>query len=161
MIYLLSTNRPNWAEFAYKQYKKAGGDLVVLDNSEKGIFFWEDKGEHHHIPQCKNVSQMFNWYLDRAPNDDIFYMDDDIEIYPDTMYEMRKWLRLGYDCVKLLNVYVTDMRTGERTTWHRREKNVGAAWMASRDLWKCARFNEKTIEGVCHYFMALWDYNCR
>jgi len=163
MIYLISTNRPEWAEFAYQQYLKVGeGSLIVLDNSPDGIPFWKDKAQHFHIPQCKNVGEMFNWFCDNYHGEyDLFYMDDDIEIGSDTIPKMKAEFKNGYDCVKLCQVYVTDRHTGKSALWRRRAKHIGAAWMARSSLWRLSRFENIKIGGVIAYFRDLLDYNCR
>jgi len=168
MIYLLSTNRKDWAEFAYEQWMKCeSANLVVLDNSKECIDFWKIKSInneciHHWIPQCENVSQMFNWYLDNNPPDeDLFYMDDDIELSGETLSEMSSWLNVGWDCVKLCKVYVTNIKNNKSGIWLRKAKHIGACFLISKDLWKSARFREDTVEGVIFYFISLNDYNCR
>ena len=162
MIYLLSTNRPEWASFAYTQFLKTTScRLVVLDNSKEGDIYWSTKDcEYHHIPQLENVSQMFNYFADQYKGDeDLFYMDDDIEISKDTVPIMYKAFEQGYDCVKNCLVKVTH---GEKQgLWHRRANQVGACWMSKNNLWQRARFRENTVEGVCVYWSELWDYNCR
>jgi len=159
---LLSTNRPGWAEFAYRQYLKTSGcRLVVLDNyNERSKFWGKADCEYHHIPEKENVSQMFNYFADLYKgNEDLFYMDDDIEISKYTISIMEKAFEFQYDCVKNCQVYVT--HENKSGVWHRRAKNIGACWMAKNNLWQNARFKENTVEGVCFYFMDLWDYNCR
>jgi len=168
VIYTIWTNRPDWAEFAFEQFKKAekavGCILIVIDNSENGIEFYKDKcAEYFHVPQCENVGAMFNWFLDNydSKDHDLFYMDDDIWIYPETLPEMAKYLKMGFDCVKLTRVGVTDLKTGNKDTWTRRSRNVGAAWLASRDLWRSQRFDSLPRNSFCMYWVRMGDYNCK
>jgi len=163
LIYLLITNRREWAEFAYKQYLKTiGCKLIVLDNTEFGIDFWKNKADcqHYHIPECDNISKMFNWFADQYQgNDDLFYMDDDIEIATETLPTMIENFKYGYDCVKLCNVYVTH---GDKSGfWNRKAKHIGSVFISKFELWQNARFNPDQLEGVCYYFMDLNNYNCR
>jgi len=168
MIYLISTNRPKWAEFAYKQYLKASIDvnchLVVLDNSKKGIKFYRGKtADYFHLPQLENVGATFNWFLDNfdAKGEDLFYMDDDVEIFDHTVSEMAQYLGHGWDCVKLSKVGVLDVKSGNRDTWTRRSRGVGSVWLANFDLWSSQRFDEKAKNSVCGYWLRMCDYNCK
>jgi len=155
MIYLLSTNRPKWAEYAYRQYKRFEDyDLVVLDNTKKGIPFWKKNADfHYHLPELDNVSQMYNWFLENHPLDNIFYADDDMEYHPDLKETMEKYLNTGWDLVTNCRRYVTC--DGKSEFFHQNPIGVGASWMASKSILKLSTFDESTVDGVCRYMRDL------
>lgn len=158
MIYLISTNRPQWAEFALEQAHKWCCKIVVLNNSPKPIPFWKvHADELFHIPQCENVSQMFNYFVEKYQgDDDIFYMDDDIEVHLNSRFVMEGYLKSGWDLVINSKFFVT---CGQQTkTCVRKIKGAGAGWLASEDVWREGRFAPSTKEGVYAYMRDLVDY---
>lgn len=157
---MLTTNRPEWAEFAFKQYQKFGGDLVVLDNAQKPNPFWKCADEYFHLPELENTGQMFNHFSRQYQGyDHLFYMDDDIQIRETLRYQMEKWLD-QYHLIFLNQVFVT---CGNKSAlWVRRNKNIGAAFLISREIWQTSYFNEKLpCSGVIQYFAGLVDCNIK
>jgi hypothetical protein len=158
-IYLISTNRPEWGEFAFAQYLKCPGKLVVLDNSKDGVDFWKSeipKGaidyKYYHLPHCSNEGEMYNWFVKEYQDSklDLFYMDDDVEISSE-INEIFNWTlpeRGGWDCVWLNSVYITDAKTNVSFLYNREDARVGSVWYCKNDLWKKTTFSPTV--GGCH-----------
>lgn len=155
IIYLLSTNRSKWCEFAYRQYKRFNGySLVVLDNTQSGISFWKEKADfHYHLPELENVSQMYNWFLSNHPLDNIFYADDDVEYHPDLRIKMEKYLEMGWDFITNCNRYVSN--SNGSSYFDKNPIGVGSGWMASKHILKLSKFKEDTVDGICSYVRDL------
>lgn len=156
MIYLLSTNRPDWAEYAHRQYKRfVNAKLIVLDNTKDGIEYWVKHADLHcYLPNCKNVGQMFNWYLDNYEIDDyLFYADDDIEYHPKIQDVMINYLKSGYDLV--INSSMFASNSTRSCLFIRKPWCVGAAWMITKEVIKLDRFGDTKIAGSCEYLKKL------
>lgn len=158
VIYLITTNRADWAPFAYEQWKKwSNSRLVILDNSKESIDFWKDiECEHHHIPQCNNIGEMFNWFVAQYKGDEhLFYMDDDIELssgIPEIEINLRY-----FNCVLLNNVYVSQREKKRTWKWIRNDINVGSAWLAHKDFWPTLKFRHSN-EGVGAVMRDVLNY---
>jgi hypothetical protein len=127
-----------------------------LDNSKVYNPFWQKVAHwYFHVPELKNVSQMFNFFLDNHPADDLFYADDDNEYHPEIRKIMEKYLKCGFDLVLNPKMYVS--HNDKAALFLRKPRNVGSCWMVSKDVLRLARFNETTIEGVCDYLKSLID----
>lgn len=179
MYVVISTNRPWQVNFAYEQVCRLKEylkhiKLIVLDNTKEGIDLWGNFADYHiHCPECKNVSQMFNHFVENFTGvyDHLIYTDDDIELSKDFALEVWTHLTSGYDRVITSKIYVTDLEADRTGVWYRKESQCGAPWAISADLFQATcemtvkgrqpRFNPDINDGYVQYFRDLPSHNTK
>jgi len=162
MIYIIITNRPRFLPFAIHQAEKCSySKIVILANGEG---FEDFKTDHELIykKEWRYAADCFNWYVDNCEiDDDIFLMDDDIYLKGDSCAECKGWIEKGFDKVVYTMTNLYDVQGGETCSILWRATRVGGAWAMSKDLWRQAKFADKSIEAMFIYFHRLPDHNVK
>lgn len=165
MIYLLFTNRPQFAPFALEQYRKCkkSARLVILDNGQTGTAeYLMQTDEYHHIPQCKNTGEMFVWFRNEYKNirDDILIMDDDIFILSDIVKEQVEWIKRGYDRIhySVCGMYSTTTNRYIETNWS--AAKTGAGFSISKNIWIRGRVKPNN-DWMAYYYISLPEHNLK
>ncbi len=143
MKYVLFTNRPERAEFAYEQYLKwPNVELVVIDNYPEYSQYWPERADYYHIPHSKSMNENFNWFVDNyKENDDIFMMDDDVELHY-SISSIGKYIKT-HQVVFINQVYCTHLVDHKTAIWQRRERQIGSVMMISKFIWPNVKFADK------------------
>lgn len=162
MIYLIITNRPHFLPFAIAQAEKCkDANIIILANGD-GFSEFTTKHKLIYKSEWRYPSDCFNWFVDNCEiEDDLFLMDDDIYLHGDLTADCKSWIDKGFDRVVYTMAYLHDLRSHKTALTQWEAKRVGGAWAISKDLWQCAKWNDRAIDAMLPYFNKLPAHNLK
>ena len=161
MIYLLFTNRPNFAKLAVAQFAKLSDITpVVLDNGE-GSDEYKDKCEYLHNKEWTSPTEAFNWFRlqKKYQGEDILIMDDDAIMHLDvTPIIKEQFNHFDRVCFSMMGVYDTQTQESGIANWH--EANQGFLMALRGNFWHYSIY-KGWPEGMIYYYVKLPYHSAR